>query len=123
MTKEQIIQLVVNNNLVDEVYDALHFMVMTELKDIRDRSDKLNSELRLIKKFADVNKLDVIKDILSEKEENDGTEPVRHGKWGALTLTNTNNGTYTMNRCSECGLTIIDKYNYCPNCGARMDKE
>ena len=49
--------------------------------------------------------------------------PVRHGKWGTRTVTNASNGTYTMNRCSECGLTIIDRYKYCPNCGARMDKE
>jgi len=67
MTKEQIVQLAVDNNLVDEVYDVLHFMIMAELESIRDKSDKLNSELKLIKKFADVNKLDVIKDILSEK--------------------------------------------------------
>jgi hypothetical protein len=74
MTKEQIVQLVVDNNLVDEVYDTLHFMIMAELGNIRDRSDKLNSELRLIKKFADVNKLDVIKDILSEKVEDENVD-------------------------------------------------
>ena len=74
MTKEQIVQLVIDNNLVDEVYVALHFMIMAELGNIRDRSDKLNSELRLIKKFADVNKLDVIKDILSEKVEDENVD-------------------------------------------------
>jgi len=71
MTKEQIVQLAVDNDLVEEVYGTLHFIIMSELGNIRDKSDKLNSELRLIKKFADVNKLDVIKDILSEEGEND----------------------------------------------------
>ena len=32
MTKEQIIKLAVENNLVEEVYDALHFIIMAELK-------------------------------------------------------------------------------------------
>lgn len=67
MTKEQIVQLAVDNDLVEEVYGTLHFIIMAELENIRDRSDKLNSELRLIKIFAAANKLDVIKDILSEE--------------------------------------------------------
>lgn len=51
-------------------------------------------------------------------------EPVRHGKWESLTFTNASNEEYTMHRCSECGLTIVTGwYHYCPNCGARMDKE
>lgn len=70
MTKEQIVQLAVDNNLVEEVYSTLHFIIMDELGNIRDRSDKLDSELRLIKKFADANKLNVIKNILSEGSEN-----------------------------------------------------
>lgn len=67
MTKEQIVQLAVENDLVEEVYDTLHFIIMAELGNLRGRSDELSSELRLVKKFADANKLDVIKDILSEE--------------------------------------------------------
>jgi hypothetical protein len=67
MTKEQIIKLIVENNLVAEVYDTLHRVVMAELGDLQDKSDRVNAELRLIKKFSDANKLDVIKDILSEE--------------------------------------------------------
>ena len=26
-------------------------------------------------------------------------------------------------RCSECGKVAIDRYNYCPNCGADMREE
>jgi len=53
-------------------------------------------------------------------------EPVRHGKWA--------NDAIGVLRCSECktqapwkyGRDYIDyrwKANYCPNCGARMDKD
>ena len=49
-------------------------------------------------------------------------EPVRHGRWIA---TNDEN----KKRCSECDIIhLIAQYpsgkaNYCPNCGAKMDKE
>ena len=69
MTKEQILQLVVENNLVVEVYDMLHYLMIAKLGALQDKSDTLNAELRLVKKFADANKLDVIKDILAEREE------------------------------------------------------
>ena len=65
MTKEQIVQLAIDNDLVEDVYEKLHFIIMAEIGNLRDRADKTNAELRLIKKFADVNKLDVIKDILA----------------------------------------------------------
>lgn len=69
MTKEQIVELAVENNLVAEVYGILHYIVMAELGALQDKSDRVNSELRLVKKFADANKLDAIKDILAESEE------------------------------------------------------
>ena len=57
-------------------------------------------------------------------------EPVRHGRW---ILGNVEPGYCTPggNRpwlCSECGVAIswrLDRpnENYCPNCGAKMDKE
>ncbi len=43
--------------------------------------------------------------------------PVRRGKWREY---QTADG---MNQCSECGVLRFGKSNYCPNCGARMDKE
>ena len=51
--------------------------------------------------------------------------PVRHAKW-------TRENNYGTWKCSECGCKVqranplkgnIWNYNYCPNCGARMDEE
>ena len=57
--------------------------------------------------------------------------PVRHGHWIRPDVPNTRSYKW---QCSECGQTaywlhygnrgnknIICKYNYCPNCGAKMD--
>lgn len=45
-------------------------------------------------------------------------EPVRHGKWIA-------HGDCGVTECSCCGWNIEEcvGWNYCPNCGCRMDKE
>ena len=44
--------------------------------------------------------------------------PVRHGRWLYHTLID----GHIYSECSECHkLRIID--NFCPNCGAKMDKE
>lgn len=45
-------------------------------------------------------------------------EPVRHGHWVET--------KYPLFTCSECGAIYQDTeygYNYCPNCGAKMDGE
>ena len=42
-----------------------------------------------------------------------GVMPVVHGRWedrGSLSC-----------RCSRCGCKSNSEYNYCPNCGAKMD--
>ena len=43
--------------------------------------------------------------------------PMRHGKWIEYPIAD------GMNQCSVCGVLRFGKSNYCPNCGARMDKE
>ena len=44
-------------------------------------------------------------------------EPIRHGRW----ILNKYNGVCNYH-CSEC-LELCDSgYDYCPNCGAKMDK-
>ena len=48
-------------------------------------------------------------------------EPVRHGRW--IPAVHAGDCCY---RCSECQFLrdayLIDIGNYCPNCGAKMDK-
>ena len=50
-------------------------------------------------------------------------EPVRHGKWE---MKSDPFGFFDeIPVCSECGCTtkMREKTKYCPNCGARMDKD
>lgn len=49
---------------------------------------------------------------------------VRHGEWVGLEYDGYANGNpvYNLWECSECGEEVKCKDNYCPNCGARMDK-
>lgn len=53
-------------------------------------------------------------------------EPVRHGRW-LLEPTNPYDDPGYKNRmikvCSCCHWSNACKYNYCPNCGAKMDGE
>ena len=54
-------------------------------------------------------------------------EPIKHGKDISYTVTN----EYCEFKCSICGATLGEaaygtmdgaKFNYCPNCGARLDE-
>lgn len=46
-------------------------------------------------------------------------DPVRHGRW----IDDTQEGKGEWLLCSECGegSPEVCEWNYCPNCGARMD--
>ena len=44
-------------------------------------------------------------------------EPVRHGKW----IDKSGGIEGAWNHCSVCGERAIELYDYCPNCGAKMD--
>lgn len=60
----------------------------------------------------------VIRDTVKEV-----TEP-RKGKWIKDRLSSTCGGSYGVYRCSECASSYQDigyGWNYCPNCGARME--
>lgn len=50
------------------------------------------------------------------------TDPVRHGRWVEFV----NEDGYLDLKCSLCGeaqhVTFV-RFNYCPNCGARMTEE
>ena len=53
------------------------------------------------------------------------TDTVRHGKWIKADSQQYFRKHYPCFTCSECGYRKDSqkKWNYCPNCGARMDKE
>lgn len=49
---------------------------------------------------------------------------VRHGRWRKERVSSTGSGSYGVYQCSICGAMFPDigyGYNYCPNCGSRMD--
>lgn len=48
--------------------------------------------------------------------------PVRHGRW---VKTIGENGVTSACRCNLCGFedNRYSPFNYCPNCGAKMDEE
>ena len=71
MTKEEIVQLAIDNDLIFSVYDDLHDIVIARMNKLQDEVNAANSDLRLIKKFANANKLDTIKLILEEENETD----------------------------------------------------
>ena len=56
-------------------------------------------------------------------------KPVVHGKWEILFTEEISDCIVDHSRCTKCGLihTFVDKhygqYNWCPQCGARMDGE
>ena len=46
-------------------------------------------------------------------------EPVRHGNWRTFQFPKRWNGSTL--RCSECNTGTTWRWNYCPNCGAKMN--
>lgn len=51
-------------------------------------------------------------------------EPIKHGRWIVLHGVLAGDDIYgDMGECSNCGLHLRNyEWNYCPNCGARMDE-
>ena len=65
---------------------------------------------------------DQIRDMVSQFPAAD-VAPVRHGRWEYISQTL---NTLSQLRCPFCGWWSLDPsidgtYNYCPNCGAKMD--
>ena len=93
---------------------------MTRLID----ADALKEYFKTIRKYH-VGKYSewYLADVLEQQPTIDA-EPVRHGKWKCTYLPN---GFLLEQTCSECGLTFEEPsgvdYNYCPQCGCRMDKD
>ena len=65
---------------------------------------------------SDREKYDAWEEIIDEIENMDAADvaEVRHGRWIKYKY---------FDECSECYTMVILRYNYCPNCGARMGKE
>lgn len=68
--------------------------------------------------------------LVEDIEKMPTTDPVRRGKWVAIPL-NGSDDRYGMNkynkriRCTACELVTTSEFsgcNYCPSCGAKMDK-
>ena len=55
--------------------------------------------------------------IIGVLEELPTIDPVKHGKWIPV---DEKNDAFD---CSECDAMVLRRYNYCPNCGARMDDD
>ena len=60
---------------------------------------------------------DVVDDFPTED-----VQPVKHGEWSQIKILQDG---YNAKECSACKATFWDLYrwNYCPNCGAKMDGE
>ena len=90
---------------------------MTRLTD----ADALYTELVKMKDFGELTAKKAIRVV--EKAPTIDAEPVRHGKW--IPHEDEDGERYGDN-CSECGEWYVMPYgktNFCPHCGARMDKE
>ena len=48
---------------------------------------------------------------------------VRHGEWVVKKLNNPFYESKKAPHCSECNYMCFIRYDYCPNCGAKMDGE
>lgn len=63
---------------------------------------------------------DTIKDYVDRAPTIDA-EPVRHGRWNSVTVSKKYGGIVI--QCSECGMKGTRIWNFCPNCGTKMDEE
>lgn len=74
------------------------FKLKKKLREIRQRSITIDRMLKII-----------------DEQPTADVQEVRRGNWfdkGSLSC-----------RCSECGCKSNRESNFCPNCGAKMDKE
>lgn len=66
----------------------------------------------------------ILADAVQKYQLADAVE-VKHGRWIEDRFCSTIAGTYEVRRCSVCGDHYEEvgyDWNYCPNCGARMDE-
>ena len=70
--------------------------------------------------MTQLNERTALKHIIADFPSAD-VAPVRYGHWNTINLITT--GLPWKYRCSDCGCPQEYAHNYCPNCGAKMDKE
>ena len=78
--------------------------------------DDLLRDMKKCKAYGELSAKSAIRKV--ETWQTVDAEPVRHGHWVEA--------KYPLFTCSECGAIYRDTgydYNYCPNCGAKMDEE
>lgn len=63
-----------------------------------------------------------IESMLSDLPVSDVT-PVVHAKWAEVMFRDRFNARYWEYLCSSCNRYANREYDYCPNCGAKMDLE
>lgn len=69
MSEKEIVKLAIENDLVLEVYNHLHSYIMTDIDRLQLNLTKAHTDLKLVKKYADVNNLKAIKAIVKVDKE------------------------------------------------------
>ena len=92
-----------------------------------DANNLFNNLILVVSNSASLEVIEKIMDMIKEAPTIEA-EPVRHGKWDDKRVA-------FYRKCSECGATVknnlpdvfldcdIRDLHYCPNCGAKMEKE
>ena len=88
------------------------------MKEYIDRGDLIKfldnlqqPKFPITKGFTDITITDAIK-VVSERPIAD-VKPIVHAHW-------IDKEKIMFPICSKCGLTSVEKYSFCPNCGAKM---
>lgn len=93
--------------------------IVTMQKGVSNMGNDLISRCKLFNALAPVQTLGEAYGVIQGLETEDA-EYVKHGRWIV--------GKHLFRQCDRCGYERMDDNpnwdtNYCPNCGAKMDKE
>jgi hypothetical protein len=94
--------------------NALDFALVDEYITDKSQTAALTGKGRCIFNAA----IDIARCRVGDAPTIDAT-PARHGEWRIVNVPKKWGGPTL--RCSECNTGTTYKWNYCPNCGAKMD--
>ena len=98
---------------------------MANEKRLIDANEVIRSMQRVIDEENNPNSLGcrVMREIIKGLELTPTVDAVEvvHGRWRLETDEEEPNLMFKLVVCSVCGKTANGMYNYCPNCGAKMD--